>query len=119
MNGYHGGHLRLQTRLGTYPFSLVGDLDHMKPLHFPKYNPILAPPIIARILADYNSIPDDNATPSTRTIVPKVINREYPWVYFDGSTQDAGCGGGMIYYTSLTLTSIKFKWFWEGVPIIM
>lgn len=34
------------------------------------------------------------------TITPEVIDRSYPWAYFDGSTQENGCGGGAILYIS-------------------
>jgi len=37
-------------------------------------------------------------TTLARHIVPEDINHTHPWAYFDGSTQEAGCGGRAILY---------------------
>jgi len=35
-----------------------------------------------------------------RNITPEVINTAHPWAYFDGSAQEAGCGGWAILHMS-------------------
>jgi len=43
------------------------------------------PSIIARILIDYNIIPEDEETSTPIIIVPEAINFSQPWAFFDDS----------------------------------
>lgn len=58
------------------------------------------PSIFSRILADYNSIPDEEEPLNQRNIIHEPIDHSYPWAYFDDSTQERGCRGGAILHLS-------------------
>jgi len=48
---------------------------------------------IAKIVAAYHEIPDENHTPAGHVVLPETIDRNIPWAYFDGATQAQGCAG--------------------------
>lgn len=56
------------------------------------------PSISTRILADYSNIPEDEDHAPPRHIILETIDHTQPWAYFDGSTQETGCGGGVLLY---------------------
>lgn len=56
------------------------------------------PTILNHTIADYNLIPETVSNPPPRTINPIAIDKSKPWAFFDGSAQDAGCGGGAVLY---------------------
>jgi len=60
------------------------------------------PSIHNRIIADYHLIPEKSQKNQQRIVETEVINKSIPWDFFDGSTQEIGCGGGAILYLSET-----------------
>lgn len=56
------------------------------------------PITIAHIIADLALIPDDPPSAPPRSITPELIDKSFPWAYFDGSAQEDGCGGGGLLY---------------------
>jgi len=58
------------------------------------------PSIISRLLANYNSIPDDEDHLDQRIITPESIDSSHPWAYIDGLAQEMGCGGVAILHLS-------------------
>jgi len=69
------------------------------------------PLVIARIINNYNELPDDDNPPPFRTITPKVINHNQPRAYFDGSAQYQGCGGAYYFIYQTNILSV-FAWGW-------
>lgn len=64
------------------------------------------PTILHHTIADYDLLPEDDNSAPPRTIIPESIDYTKPWAYFDGSAQEAGCGGGSILHLN---ASHKFK----------
>lgn len=58
------------------------------------------PLIISRICHNFNEILEEDQPTSTWIITPKDIDHAHPWAYFDGSTQDRGCGVGLLLHLS-------------------
>ena len=42
--------------------------------------------------------PQSRNTPRPRIIVPKQLNKNIPWAFFDGASQNLTCGGGATLY---------------------
>lgn len=49
-------------------------------------------------MALYNIISDDDTKKQSQNIITGTIDKSIPWDYFDGSSQQQGCGGGAILY---------------------
>lgn len=49
------------------------------------------PTIVSHILADFVLIPDDPPPSPPRSISLELIDKSFPWAYFDGSAQAEGC----------------------------
>ena len=43
---------------------------------------------------------DEDQPQHNRSIIPKTIDKTIPWAYFDESTQNIGCGCGVVLYLS-------------------
>jgi len=60
------------------------------------------PSILLHTIADFDLLPEEDTNTPPRTIIPETIDKSKPWAYFDGSTQEAGCGGGVILFLNDT-----------------
>jgi len=54
--------------------------------------------ISTNIEALFHLIPKEKPKNQTQIIAPEVIDKSFPWTYFDDSAQEIGCGGGAILY---------------------
>lgn len=55
-------------------------------------------------------IPNDPARLPPRIITPESIDKSFPWNYFDGSTQQIGCGGGVtLHMNELHFYKLKIR----------
>ncbi len=50
----------------------------------------------AKILTVFHEIPEHKPFAPRRPTAPAPIDKTTPWAYFDGATQEQGCGGGFI-----------------------
>eukprot|EP00253_Pinus_taeda_P029159 PITA_29159 len=60
------------------------------------------PSILLNTLADYNIIPEEDTSAPVRILRQLNIDKSKPWAFFDGSAQEAGCGGGAILHLNDT-----------------
>ena len=71
-------------------------LARNKVIFLKKYS---SPKEVARRGLDIISyFPQARNTPSPRIIVPEQLNRNTPWDFFDGASQNLTCGGGACLY---------------------
>eukprot|EP00253_Pinus_taeda_P002467 PITA_02467 len=54
------------------------------------------PSILLNTIADYNIIPEEDSSAPVRILKQLNIDKSKPWAFFDGSAQEAGCGGGVV-----------------------
>ena len=57
---------------------------------------LIWPQATTHIITIYNIIPEDEHPHNTCNISAEIIDKNIPWAYFDGSTKQHGCGGGVI-----------------------
>jgi len=60
------------------------------------------PAIMIRTTTVFDLLPEKDSNSLPQIIKREVIDKTIPWAYFDGSTQEAGCGGGAILYLNET-----------------
>eukprot|EP00253_Pinus_taeda_P034161 PITA_34161 len=60
------------------------------------------PSILLNTIDDYNIIPEEDNTAPVRILRQLNIDKSKPWAFFDGSAQEAGCGGGAILHLNDT-----------------
>eukprot|EP00253_Pinus_taeda_P033090 PITA_33090 len=56
------------------------------------------PIILSHTIADYDLLPEVVPKNPIRTNKPISLDKSKPWTFFDGSAQEAGCGGGALLY---------------------